>query len=721
MSATATFSRAIGDQNFGLPAVQHPPRRLPDVTRELAARALAGEHGRSMRSATFAIPDSFFLQLPAPNRIAAEAIRLIGEQAPLRLLPGERLAGAATLQEAAEHRIPATNYRSVSHTTLDFEKALRVGYRGLRQEVQSRLQQPVAEEGRDFLESMLVVIEGATAWHRRHMALLQQRIQDSAGAERNTYQEVLHALMDVPENPPATFYQAVQSLWFLWDFQRLCGNWSGIGRMDKMLGPYLRRDLDAGIITLDDARDLLAHFWIKGCEWVRGVDEEGAFSRGSGDAQFYQNIVLAGVDEDGVEVANEVTDLILDVVEELHISDFPISVRLSQRTPEKLLRRIAQIQRLGGGIVAVYNEDRIIPTLTAFGYPLAEARNFANDGCWELLIPGKTCFTYGSIDLVQALQEALGIGQTGPAPAFADFNALFEAFRRCMARYTTENVNQSYATSQPAPLVSLLAEGCVEQARGYYDLGPRYTVRAPHASGLPDVANSLTVLRRLVYEERRLSLPEFVAILRDDWKGQESLRRFIQTRFSFYGNDSEEADSMVRRVFDAFTGLVAQVPKRFGIMRPAGMSTFGREMSEFRTHRLAMPSGHHKGEILAANFSPTPGTDRQGPTAVIRSFCSVDFSRLPCGTALDLKLLPDSVRGEEGLTAMVGMMRAFVELGGVFMQLDVVDSEMLREAQAHPEKYPNLSVRVSGWSARFATLDAMWQELIINRTQQAVR
>lgn len=713
---TLTSAEEIVSQNFGLPSGTRSVRRLPEATRALAARALSGEHGRSMQAAGFGIPDEFFLRLPTPNRIAAEAVRLIGEKAPLRLLPGERLAGSATLRDATRHVIPLTSFTSVSHTTLGFEKALRVGYRGLRRQIHDRLARPVTPEGRDLLESMLISLDGAAAWHRRHIELLQQRIGESSGRERTAYVEVLAALQDVPENPPTTFHQALQSLWFLWDFQRLCGNWSGVGRLDKMLAPFLRRDLDAGLLTLDAARDLLAHFWIKGCEWIRGD------YRSSGDAQFYQNIVLGGVDEAGNDVTNDVTYLVLDVVEELHISDFPIAVRVSDRTPDKLLRRLAELQRLGGGIVAVYNENRIISTLTAFGYPIEEARDFANDGCWEIMIPGKTCFSYyGGLDLLLALQDVLRIGETDPAPDFEDFDALFAAFERRMARRTTDVVNCGFPNLQPTPLLSILVDDCIERARGYHDLGPRYSVLSPHASGVPDVANSLLVIRTLVFEEKRFTLPELVAILREDWKNQEPLRRSIQTRFEFYGNDSAEADAMVRRVFDAFTDLLAQVHERFGILRPAGLSTFGREMSVFRDHRLATAAGSRKGDILAANFSPTPGTDRQGPTAVIRSFCSVDFGRLPCGTALDLKLLPSSVSGEEGLNALVGIIRAFIDLGGVFMQTDVVDTALLRDAQAHPEKYPNLSVRVSGWSARFATLDPAWQNLIINRTQQELR
>ncbi len=704
-------------------------RRLPNATRRLAARALAGEHGRSMERAAFSMDPDFMLSMPTRNRIYAEAVRLIAQHAPLRVLSGERIVGSATLAEAREHRVPLIPFSSISHTTLGFQKALRVGWTGIRREIRARLARPVDDDGRDLLEAMLVCLDAAGEWHRRHLRLLDERIAGCAGPERAGYEKVRAALANVPENPPSNFREALQSLWFTYAFQRLCGNWSGIGRFDKMLGPYLRRDLRDGRLTPDDARDLVAHFWIKGCEWIRGDDlymqdppsPLQVFPRGSGDAQFYQNIVLAGVDERGEDVTNEVTYLVLDVVEELHISDFPIAVRLNRRTPEKLLRRVAEVQRLGGGIVAVYNEERVISNLIAFGYPPEDARNFANDGCWEILVPGRTKFIYSPVDILQVLQQTLGLGPDPSRPDFPEFDDLYRAFERRLAGAVNACINGYRSGGDPAPLAALLVDGCIEKARGYHHLGPVYTVHSPHASGLQDAANSLLVIRQLVYRERRFGPAEFADILRADWQGHETLRRRIACSFEFFGNDSPEADAMVSRVFDTFTELVGRVRIRDGVLRPAGISTFGREMSLFRDKRAAAASGHHKGDVLACNFSPTPGTDRYGPTAVIRSHCSVDFGRLPGGTALELKILPSSVAGEEGLNALEGLMRAFVQLGGIFMQIDVVDTALLRDAQEHPERYPNLSVRVSGWSARFATLDRDWQDLVIRRTQQEAR
>lgn len=723
MSAVALKERLL-EQDFGVLRREAPVRHLSEGTRQLAALALSGAHGRTMEYANFEIDPRFYLSQPTPNQICAEAVRLIGAKAPLRILPGEMVIGSASLKAGMEHRVPLTNFSSVSHTTIGFEKALRLGYSGLRREVEERLALGVDAEGHDLLEAMLVCIDAAREWNRRHVELLAKLAGESLGDVKSNYEEALATLRNVPKNPPRDFREALQALWSFWCFQRLCGNWSGIGRFDKMLGPFLEKDLAAGRLTLGDARELIAHFWIKGCEWVRGDDayQHSVFPAGSGDAQFYQNIILSGVDESGRDITNEVTYLVLDVIEEFHISDFPTSVRVSRRTPERLWRRIAEVQRLGGGIVSIYNEDKVIAALTRFGYPLEDARNFTNDGCWETIIPGKTCFSYRWVDALLALQETLGTGEKSKAVAtFDDFESLFAAFEKNLARHVSAVVNSRFPTWNPAPLLSLLVDGCVENARGYYDLGPRYTVYAPHGAGLQDAANSLLVIRKLVFEEKQVAFKDLMEAVRNDWAGREELRRRIQTRFDFYGNDSDEADAMVRRVFNAFVGLVEHARERHGVLRPAGISTFGREMSELRKHRGATAAGHRKGEILGGHFSPAHGTDKRGPTAVIRSHCAVDTERLPSCTALDLKLMPSSVKGEEGLGGLVGMLKGFVELGGLYMQVDVVDTAMLKDAQEHPAKYPNLSVRVAGWSARFASLDKNWQDLVIIRTQQEFR
>ena len=695
-----------------------PPQRLSAQTRRLAERGLSGEFGQSLQNADSALRQ----QLP-PDGISSEmryalAVGLIAKSAPLRILPEERIVGAATYREAAHHVVPILGISSTSHLTPGFDRVLSLGHRGLRASVEARLARGGLDgKGLDLLKGMRSCLDSAQLWHGRYIEALERLGAESSGAQQAHYQRVLQNARNVPEQPPTTFYEAVQSLWFSFAFQRLCGNWPGIGRIDQMLGPYLVKDLRDGVIDLDEARELLAHFWIKGTEWI---GRNGTATRGSGDAQHYQNIVLSGVDVDGHDVTNEVTYLVLDVAEELHISDFPVGVRLSERSPERLFRRIAEVQRAGGGIVSIYNEEVVIHGLMELGIPLREARCFANDGCWEVLIPGKTAFNYRPFDMLIPLHQALGLTPDQDAiPEYPLFEALYGAFHARLAQTIGkihEDIDGDFTEALPATLISLFIEDCVEKGRGYYDRGARYTFVAPHAGGMADAANSLLALKRFVYDEQELSLGDFVGILRNDWEGHEALRQRIRKNLICYGNGDHDADAMMKRLFDDYTELVRQVRLRNGVFRPAGISTFGREI-QWRSYREATAQGFRKGEILATNFSPTPGTAAADPLAVIRSYCSVDFTRLPNGGTLEIQLHPSSTNGDSGISAIVGMFKAFIRLGGFYLNVDVVDSAVLREAQKHPEKYPNLVVRIAGWCARFHTLDDQWQEMVIQRAE----
>jgi formate C-acetyltransferase len=491
-----------------------------------------------------------------------------------------------------------------------------------------------------------------------------------------------------------------------------------LGRIDEMLGQYLEKDLMEENITINEAREILAHFWIKGTEWI-GANE----SPGSGDAQHYQNIVLSGIDKEGNDVTNPVIYLVLDIVEELHISDFPVAVRINKNTPEKLLRRIAETQRMGGGIVSVYNEDVAIKALTDFGYPIEEARCYANDGCWEIIIPGKTAFSYAPFDTLEILQHVIGLNeQSKPIPEFDNFDALYEAYIDELSRRIESlhnHLDNVFTGGHPATLISMLIDGCIEKGRGYYDRGPKYVVLAPHAGGMADTCNSLYALKKLIFDEQALSFKEFIEILRNNWEGHEPLRRMIRNRFDFYGNDNDEVDEIMQRLFDDYTDIVWQTPERNGVKRPAGISTFGREIG-WRDHRKATAHGFKIGDLLATNFSPTPGTDKYGPTGVIKSYCKMNFERLPnCGT-LELKIHPTCIKGADGLESMISLLRSFLDLGGFYLNIDIIDSDMLIDAQNNPDKYPNLAVRISGWSARFNTLSKEWQDMIIQRTQQFI-
>ena len=688
------------------------PHRLSEITHQLAWKGLSGENGRTMKMVDW--NPQIDKSLPPQMQYAAAA-RSIAENAPLRILPGELIVGSATLLEATHERIPILETTSVTHTTLDFERVLPLGYNGIRKQIKERLASGTLDEkGRELNEAALLTLDAADIWQKRNIALLEQMRDDAKSEEKALYQTIIDTLKRVPDESPRSFREAVQSLWSMYAFLRLMGDWSGIGRIDRMLGPYLKEDLRKGVLTLDEAREILAHFWIKGTEWI------GAYHVTSGDAQFYQNIILGGIDKNGKEVTNEVTYLVLDIVEELHISDFPIAVRLGDKTPEKLIRRIAEVQRFGGGIVSVYSENTVIDGLVKFGYPLEEAREFTNDGCWEAIIPGKTAFLYAANDMLAVFGNTLHLTDQTPVD-FPDFESLYAAFKKNLEEDIDlwhERIDYWWKdVDAPCTLPSIFTDGCLEKGRCYRGGGPRYNMIGIHYGGVSDTANSLLVLKKLVYEEGYLSIQDFVDILRKNWEGNEGLRRLIQNRFTFYGNDDATADAMMKRVYDDYTEIVGRCKEREGVKRPCGISTFGREI-DWRMQRNATPEGSRIGDILATNCSPTPGSDRKGPTSALNSYCKLDFTRCPSGATLELKILPSSVKGENGVRALMGLLKTFREKGGFYMHVDVVDTATLVDAQRHPEKYPNLPVRVAGWSARFTTLCKEWQDMIIQRTQQ---
>ena len=696
------------------------PVRLSDETRRFAERSLSHEFGLDTRKTAAVslddVPD--FGELNPLEKYAA-AIRRIAERCPVRVCDGEKISCSATLGTAIDHTVPATFrgdtvFEGVSHLTIDYETVLREGLEGLKKKVLDSLMKHTEVRRAAFLENCLSVIRSFEIWIGRYLDALRDRPE---------YADNFAALNRVPRLPARTFREALQSVWSVFAFCRLCGNWPGIGRIDALLGPFLSRDLASGEITLDEARELLAHFMIKGNEWFTGDVCDG------GDAQHYQNIVLAGVDGDGYDVTCEVTYLWLDLIEELGISDFPTTVRFGRKTDPALVRRVSEVLRFGGGVIAVYNEDLIIDALVRAGYPPREARKFANDGCWEVQIPGKTYFMYCPFDSLRILQKDVlerYRGTRGPA-SFEELysvftgelrNTLEEIFRSVRPRFEDGDSGcGTWKEGAPCTVVSLFEEGCIDRGLSYFEGGPMYNIVSPHIGGAADTVNSLYAIKKLVFDDKKVTFPELMETLDSNWEGAEEVRRFAANRYVYYGNDSDEVDSLMARLLSDFADGCDSLNGRCGYRFPAGVSTFGRQLL-WAPKRAATPFGRKAGDVLAANCSPTPGTDGEGATAVIRSYCKAPLVRLASGAALDIRLMPSAMAGEDGIVALSSMIRGFVTLGGFFMQIDVVDPDLLRAAQEHPEDYGTLSVRVSGWNARFVTLDRSWQDMIIEQNEK---
>ena len=709
--------------------------RLSDFTREFCERSLDGQYGRALAQDYCALVDpAGYHQLPPAKRYNRCLQAIVG-QAPIRLIDGELLSGSATFDLARNHKVPAALrgdpnreplFHSKSHLTPHYQKILKRGIRGLEEEIAaSRIRfggRLPKQDKLEYLDQLEVTIGHMKYWHRRYLDAIDEKIATTEGEAKSRWQTIRDTLAWVPYEPARNFREAIQSLWFTFVFQRQTGNWAAVGRFDWMLGPYLKKDLESGAITLDEARELVAHFWIKGCEWIDAYTCIG-HDDGGGDGQFYQNVVLSGTDAEGNDETNEVTYLVLDVLEELRIADYPTSIRISSRSPEKLIRRVAEVTQLGGGLIAVYNDDAVIPGLVDFGYCIEDAVCYANDGCWEVQIPGKTAFRYWPWDVLAELQRdvlKLGDGQPSSLP-YESFDELFDAYVAHLKSSFKARTERCRPENTVNLAMSLLVEDCIGNATDYGALrgsGAIYQVDSPHAGGIVDAANALQAIRYVVYEEKIMSLNEFMDIVKNDWEGHEDLRLRLRTQLTYYGNGDPAGDAMMQRLYDAYVHKVCYRKFYNNTLYPAGISTFGRQVTdEFLDNRYANPDGHKKGEFLSNNISPTPGTDVQGATATLRSYGALDMKKLPGGTALEIKMSHATVRGEDGIEGIMDLLYAFCQLGCHFMQLDVVDAAMLKKAQEDPENYGNLVVRVSGWSSRFRTLEEQWQRLVIERTE----
>ncbi len=697
------------------------PKRLSEQTFQFAWESLNRKYGLDTLKTKAVVLDDIenFDTLP-PLKKYDLAITKIVKNAPIRICEGEKISGAATLGLAIRHVVPATYNgeaicSSISHLTIDFESVLRYGVNGIREKVKIAFNKYNGTEKEAFIISVKNCLDAFDIWHSRYLDELKDLPE---------YKDNYENLKIVPNEPAKNFYQAVQSVWFVFAFVRLCGNWPGIGRIDYLLGNYLKNDLKAGVITIEEAREILAHFFIKGCEWVNGQ------FIGSGDGQHYQNILLGGIDENGKEVTNEVTYLVLDVLEELGISDFPTSVRINKNTDDKLISRVAEVMRFGGGILAVYNEDVVIEALIKDGYDEKEARKFANDGCWEVQIPGKTYFLYSPFDGLQILQRET-LSNYEKELDFSNFNALYNQYIQDLNK-TVERIyldwkqyfktcgvpskNWDWKKQMPCTIVSLFEQGCIEKGLSYLEGGPIYSIVSPHIGGFADVVNSLYAIKKLVFDDKKLTFSAFMNILKNNWENEEVLRQYVLNHYEYYGNDNDEVDEIASRLLSDYADICTSFNGKCGYRFPAGVSTFGRQL-EWAPYRLASAHGRKQGEVLSANCSPTPNTDKEGVTAIVRSYAKADLTKLASGCALDVKLLPSYVEGCDGLQALKGLIRGFVLLGGFFMQPDVVDAEILRKAQENPSEYQTLAVRVSGWNARFVTLDKQWQDMVIAQNE----
>lgn len=645
------------------------------------------------------------------------------------------------LQRAVDHGLFANphEWTGLGHVALDFRRVLHDGIEGVRDEVAARLSSlngaaPFSLDQRTFLEALLLLCEASVDFAGRYAALARAMAHTAHDPRRG--EELLHmaAVCErVPAKPARTFWEALQSLWFIQLIPQIEANGFSItpGRFDQYMYPYYRADMDAGRLSQEQAQELLECLWIKFSELAR-VDDRGMAEISAGYASG-QNLCIGGKNAAGEDATNALSFMCLAANEHLQLPQPNFTLRLHRETPQELLDGAVRVIARGNGMPQVLNDEVIIPALLSKGIPLLEAREYIPVGCDEITVLGMwgRC-NGGYVNLAKALELALTNGlcrltrepvgpPTGEAAEFSAFGDLMQAVHRQVDYAVACMITEANATDlvhaelAPLPFVSLLVPGCIAKARDVTLGGARYNFTGPVGVGSATVGDSLAAVKRFVFEEQRLSLADLNRMLDGDFAGDEVWRHRLIHRAPKFGNDDDAVDELVVSLTNRFFDQVEKGRNpRGGGMLPALYSVTAHVGAGQRVG--ATPDGRKAGTPLSDGLSPTYGRDLQGPTAALRSVVKVDLVRAPGGVIVNQRLAPGLLATDAGRAKMGQLLRSFVEAGGFHWQFNVVSTDTLLEAQAHPEQYGDLVVRVAGYSAFFVDLSRAAQNAIIQRS-----
>lgn len=631
-------------------------------------------------------------------------------------------------------------YGPGGHITPDFQTVLGEGFQGIKARAMERLRRAEQEGDSgavDFLRAAAICCDAITGLGRRYSDLALDLAGREADPERR--QELLAmagACRQVPGLPARTFHEAVQSAWFAYagmlheGYQRCYG----AGRMDQYLYPYYRKDLREGRITPAGAQELIDCLWIKFAE-TNYINSE-YYSHVASGFPSQQQICVGGQTPDGRDATNELTYMCIQATMNTRLHQPSLSVRFWEGTPDSLVEKACQLARLGTGHPSFFNDRRVVPALVKKGVAPEDARDYSSVGCAGVQPTRKDKGSHNSgyLSFAAALELALTNGwwrsgrrrvgvETGDPRSFESFDRLLEAFTGQLAHLidvyhrASVRVEQVHREVLPTPYLSCFVQDCVERGRDRTDGGAFYNFGlSPRAVGFADVADSLAAIKKLVFEEGGVGMGELLDALEANFEGREDLRQMLRTRAPKYGNDDPYADEIAQRVVDIYVTESNRHRSLFGGYFHPGFSSVSANVPYGRAIG-ALPNGRLAWTPLADGISPSHWADREGPTAVALSCGRLDHEGMSGGSILNVKFTADALSGEEGIRRMAAYVRGLMEAGVWHAQFNVVDAGILREAQAHPEEYPDLLVRVAGYSAFFTSLSRQLQDDVIDRTE----
>ncbi len=622
----------------------------------------------------------------------------------------------------------------IAHLAPDYARLINDGTDVIAAEARRR--QAEAEPGSErahFYAAVRIIAESLARFGERYARRAEtMAARESDSVRRAELKAIAAVCRRVPRQPAASFHEALQAVFLAQIALNLESLDNAIcpGRMDQYLFPFYARDLEAGILTPARARELVAAFCIKMAEIVPVFSER--LTRIHGGMFNGQVVTVGGVDADGRDAVNDLSHLFLDVMDALRMRQPNFHARLHDGSPKTYRDRINAILAAGSNSPALYNDEIIVETMCRQGYRLEDARDYTGVGCVEPVSQGRS---FASTDaalvnvpilLELALNEGRRFGtrcRTGvPTPpvsamrAMADVRRAFEAqlefqlTRLVDDLHAVERANRLY---HPTPLTSMLLDGCLENGACSTAGGARYNFSGIQCVGPADAGDALFAIEQAVFRDRKISLTALFGQLRDDWPDPEMRSYFL--RLPKFGNDDPAVDGWTRYVVERFNHILARFRNTRGGAYTTGLYSVTAHQY-FGELTGALPHGRQQGQAFASGIAPVNGMDRQGPTALINSVNRLDFTQTANGINFNIKLDPFTLRGKTGRAGLNGLVQTYFRRGGMQMQVNVLDPEMLIEARDHPERHPHLLVRVSGYSAYFNDLTPAMQEEIIQRS-----
>jgi len=631
--------------------------------------------------------------------------------------------------------------RAPGHAILD-DKIYRRGFLDVKRRIAELREQldtfndPRAYEKNEELKAMEICCDAIIANALRHAELAR----DLAGEEPDPQRKrellrIAEVCEHVPAHAPRDFHEALQCYWFvhLGVITEL-NTWDSFnpGRLDQHLYPYYVKDLAEGTLTRESAEELLQCFWVK-FNNQPAPPKVGVTEEQSGTYTDFALINIGGIKPDGGDAVNDVSYLMLDVVDQMQLIQPSACIQLSKKNPDRFLKRACEVVRTGLGQPSIFNTDVIIKEMLHDGKSMTDARSGGPSGCVTVSAFGKeSCTLTGYCNWPKILELALNDGRdprsgrqlgpnTGDAEAFASFDDLFEAYRRQLEHFVdlkisgNNAIERIFANEMPSPFMSLLMDDCVERATDYHNGGARYNPTYIQGVGLGTAVDALAAVRHHVFERQTVSMEDLLAALKADFAGHEELQQSLLHKAPKFGNDDDRADDVAELVFEAYFNALNGRPNtkggkyRVNLLPTTVHIYFGQVTG-------ALPNGRKAGATVSEGISPTQGADVKGPTAVLKSAARIDHARTG-GTLLNMKFTPQTIAGD-GLDRMADLIRSYFRLDGHHIQFNVVTADVMRQAQENPQEHRNLIVRVAGFSDYFVDVGRELQDEIISRTEQ---